>query len=366
MTFSQDGVALSLLDRRQRLDFRNEGLTPPTAEMWEAMRRAACTLEMAFSGADETVRELEATGATLTGQEAGLLVPSATAGTAAALLSWDLRAKRVLMEQRSHLWWMQGFHHAVYGSSIPIGLPGDKFGAISVELLRQEAQRSVYGMHHDVGAICLENTHTVCGGTVLTPHYMQQVATLATTVGARLFVDGARIFDAAVAQDVEVADLTAQADAVVVSLNKGPGAPYGALLCGSAAVIRAARHEADRLGVNQVHKAGIFAAAGLVGLKGVRERLKRNHAMAGRMARALSQLEGLSVDLETVQTNLMRVNVGGTGLAAVPFAERLAAKGLGVRIVEPDCIRFVTHDAIDDSHVEEAISIVNQVITELP
>ncbi|MCL4748297.1 MAG: hypothetical protein KJZ83_23235, partial [Burkholderiaceae bacterium] len=208
----------SPLDKRQRLDFRNEGLVPPTAQMWEAMQRAASTLEMAFSGADATVRELEAVGAELTGQEAGYLVPSTTAGTAATLLSWDLRGKRVIAEQRSHLWWMQAFHHTVYGSSIPIALPGDKFGAIDPDVIRQEAQRSAYGMRLETAVVCVENTHTVCGGTVLTPRYMQQVAAVAKEFGARLFVDGARIFDAAVSQGVTVAELTAQADAVVVSL----------------------------------------------------------------------------------------------------------------------------------------------------
>lgn len=354
-----------LVDGRQELDFRNEGLLPPTDEMWQAMRKASGRLEMAFSRVDPTVSKLEQQCAALTGHEEGFLVPSATAGTVISLLTWRRKGELLVTESRSHLYWMQNFHFSTYGQMAVAPIEGDKFGAIDIGRIEQEANRSAYNIRQKVGVISVENTHTVCGGTVLSARYMDDLRAVADKLDAKVFLDGARIFDAAVAQQVPVSALTKGADAVIFSLNKGPRAPYGAVLCGSSDFISQVRVEAERLGVNQVHKSGIFAGAALVGLENIEERLARNHSMAYRLAQQLAEIDKLSVDLETVQTNLVRVGVKNTGLSALEFVERLAAKGLGARIVEPDYIRFVTHEETDEQKVDAAAGIVKELMADL-
>lgn len=361
-----ENSSATLIDGRQKLDFRNDGLLPPTEAMWRAMKEASQGLEMAFSKVDPTISRLEQTCAELTAHEEAYMLPSATAATVISLLAWDRKGELLVTESRSHLYWMQHFHYSVYGQMGVAPIKGDVFGAIDVDLIAQEAAKSSYNIRHKVGIISVENTHTVCGGTVLTPEYMQSLREVADDLSAMVFLDGARIFDAAVAQDVPVSALTRDADAVVFSLNKGPRAPYGAMLCGTAEFIEKARIEAERMGVNQVHKAGIFAGAALVGLNdNLNARLKRNHEMARLLAQQLSQVDGIDINLDTVQTNLVRAGITNTGLSAVECTERMAELGLGVRIVEPDAIRFVTHEEVDEQHVNEAVDIVCQFVSSL-
>src|SRR5690606_22133350 len=356
----------ALIDGRQKLDFRNDGLLPPTEAMWRAMKEASLNLEMAFSRVDPTISRLEEICARLTGQEDAYMLPSATAATVISLLAWDRKGELLVTESRSHLYWMQHFHYSVYGQMSVLPIEGDKFGVMDLAHIQKEVSKSAYNIKLKTGVISVENTHTVCGGTVLTVDYMKRLRQLADSLSAKVFLDGARIFDAAVAQGVPVSALSSDADAVVFSLNKGPRAPYGAMLCGSAEFIEKTRVEAERLGVNQVHKGGIFAGAALVGLTdNLETRLKTNHQMAYLLASKLSEIPGISVDLETVQTNLVRASVRDTGLSAVDFAEQLAARGLGVRIVGSDAIRLVTHEGISEADVDEAVDIVRQVVASL-
>lgn len=355
----------SQIDTRQALDFRNEGLLPPTEAMWLAMRQAATNLEMAFSRSDPTIMELERTIADITGQEEAFLLPSATAATVISLLAWDRKGELLVTESRSHLYWMQNSHFSVYGQMVVAPIDGDKYGAIDIDQIKKESNRSAYNIKQKIGVISVENTHTVCGGTVLAPDYMDALRSTADDLGAKVLLDGARIFDAAVAQNVPVSSLTESADAVILSLNKGPRAPYGAVLSGTSEFIDSTRVEAERLGVNQVHKSGIFAGAALVGLKNLGDRLKRNHEMTRLLAEKLAAIEGLVVDLETVQTNLVRVGIMSTGLTAVEFVERLAALGLGARIVEPGFIRFVIHEEVSEQDVAKAVGIVQRLVDTL-
>jgi threonine aldolase len=192
------------------------------------------------------------------------------------------------------------------------------------------------------------------------------MAEIAHRNGAHLFLDGARVFNAAVAQAVPVRALTAPADHVVVSLNKGLGAPYGGLLCGDTAFIERARGVAKRLGLLAVHKAGLFAAAGLVAIREMMDGLADDHRRARRLATALADTPGLDVDLASVQTNLVRVSTEPLGVAALELAERVARHGLAIHVIEPFAFKLAICYAIDDGQIDEALSILRQVVAKTP
>lgn len=330
------------------------------------MRVADENFEVAYSGLDPNVSELERAGCQLSGHEAACFLPSTTSAALCALASMDIRGKQVIMEPRSHIRWLQRSHPSAYSGGAALLLPGDKFGAIDLQLLEQEMSRTAFGVRLDTGVVCLENTHNMCGGTVLPPAYLVQVSALAHRHGARLFIDGARLFNAAVALGVPVSALAQPADAIVMSLNKAVGAPYGALLCGAKELVDRARAEAMRIGANQVHKSGILAAAALVALEDVDVRAKADHSRARRLSEGLQNLPGIRIDMATVQTNLVKIETAEDGIGAHDLVGLLAEHGVGLTEINPTAIRAVTHGSITDDSVERAIEIFAMVLQAQP
>jgi threonine aldolase len=343
-----------------RLDLRYEVTHRPTQAMWEAMMKV--TPGMASSGEDPVVHELEDYVAQLTGKEATLFLPTTTNGTVLACMNRDLRGKQVIMEARCHIYWVERLHISHLAGAAPKLIRGDKFGAMDLEAIEGAINETAYGYTPPTGMICLENTHNVYGGTVLTPAYTQAAAKLAHDQGIGLFLDGARVFNSAVALGVPVRALTEPADHVVVSLNKGLGAPLGALLCGTREFIDGARVLAKRTGMVAIHKAGLFAAAGLVGLRTMYAGLADDHRRARRLAEALSEIDGLSIDLETVQTNLVRVSTKATGTSALELAHRVAEHGLAIHVLEPDVFKMALCYDVDDAQIDEALTIFQKVL----
>ncbi len=345
------------------LDLRYEVLKKPPEEMWDVMMKV--TPGMANAGQDEHVNELEALGAELTGKEAALFLPTTTNGTVLAHMNNDLHGKQVVMESRCHIFWVEALHVSHLAGAAPRLIRGDKFGAMDLDELEAVLSETAYGYTVPTGMVCLENTHNVCGGTVLTPEYTEQAAEIAHRHGADLFVDGARVVNAAVAQDVPIRALTEPADHVVISLNKGLGAPLGALLCNNAEFMVGVKLLAKLMCMIAMHKMGIFAAAGNIALTKMYEGLIDDHARAHRLASALSGMDGLYVDMETIQTNLFRVSTEPLGMRAVELGERLAVHGLGIHVLEPYAFKISICYAIDDVMVDEAISIFQKVLGEI-
>lgn len=191
------------------------------------------------------------------------------------------------------------------------------------------------------------------------------MADLAHRHGAHLFLDGARVFNAAVAQGVPVRALTSPADHVVVSLNKRLGAPYGGLLCSSAEFIERARLIAKRLGLLAVHKAGFFAAAALVALRAMMPGLADDHRRARALATELTAIDGLEIDLDSVQTNLIRVSTERLGVTALDLAQRVAQDGLAIHVIEPYAFKLALCYAIEDAQIAEAQTILARATGEL-
>lgn len=342
------------------LDFRYEIAHKPTPEMWEAMMQVRPG--MASSGQDPIVLDLEERVATMTGKEAALFLPTTTNGTVLTFMNADLRGKIVIMESRCHIYWVEQLHVADLSGAAPIAIRGDSLGAMDIEEVEAIIRETAYGYKHDLGMICLENTHNVCGGTTSTGEYTRRIAKVAHEHSGELYLDGARVFNSAVALGVPVSDLTSPADHVVVSLNKGLGAPLGGVLCSSAEAIEGVRLLAKRTGMISIHKAGLFAAAAIVGLETMYDRLADDHRRVRRLATELAEIDGLAVDPATVQTNLLRVGTEGLGITSLELALSVARHGLAIHVLEPYAFKMTVCYGIDDDQVEQALDIIRQVI----
>lgn len=293
------------------IDLRSDFCAAPTDEMWEAMRAAA--LGWAPAGEDESVNELERRGARLLGKEAAVLVPTCTVANVAAVLAQTQRGDGVLVDKDAHTAVAEGGWLTALA-----GLEPGRPPAIAL----------------------LENTHTRRGGTVLTAAETAELAGRAP----RSHLDGARLANAAVALGVPLAELAAPVDTVSFSLNKGLGAPLGALLAGDEKTIAAARGHLRRLGAGSVHKAGLYAAAGLLALDLV-ERLADDH----RRARELARLVGA----EEPQTNILYTDAG---------VEPLRAAGV-LALAFDGRTRLVVHRDVDDDAVAGAAAAVTSALS---
>jgi threonine aldolase len=357
-----DGNAIRW-SHRPEIDLRWEVSALPTAAMWEAMQTTQ--IGMADFGEDPAVNELEALGAELTGHEASMLVPTVTVGTILSLLAGAPRGTVVLMEERCHLYWVEELHVSYICGATARLVKGDKFGAISLDALERAMAKQFYGHPSRVAMLCLENTHNICGGTVLTAEYMHAVSAFCHAHNVTLYVDGARALNAAVALGIPLKHLTAPADYVVVGLNKGLGAPFGSLLCGSKQFIADARVNCRRLGSMGMHKAGIYAAACLVGLRTMVERLAEDQRRARILAEGIAGISGLKVDLETVQTNLVRVDLTHPGLTSYEVAVGLAERGVAIHAFEREAFKFALHYEIRDHHLSRVVDATTEVMEDL-
>ena len=345
--------------QKPTIDTRGEFLLRPTEAMWEAMRAA----DIGWPSWDEDpyVLRLQELAAEMTGQEAALFCPTTNVANLLAMMGFCGRGDVALMEARCHLWWVEERNLATHTGAVPRLIRGDKFGEMDVAEIEAAIVENAYGFRPRTSLVCLENTHNVAGGVALPPAYVAQVAEVAHRHDAAVFIDGARLFNAAVARGVPLRELAAPVDAVSLSLNKGLGAPYGSMLCGAADFIARARDHHRVLGSHSVHKEGMFAAAAIVALETMVERLAEDHARAQRLAELLGEMEGVRVDMETVQTNIVRVEIDC--MSPDDFSERVLDRGVGVSVLDADSVKFITHHGLGDDDIEAAANIVKDVLS---
>jgi len=335
------------------IDLRSDLCTVPTAEMWEAMR--AAELGWATFGEDVSVNALCARVAELLGKPAALWAPTCGMANLVALLTFCERGDAVVLESSSHVLTSEAMGIVEIAGLDPRSLHAadGRLDPGAVDALVEESRAIL---------LVLENTHTRAGGTVLSVELTEALAAAAVRHGCRVHLDGARLVNAAVALGVPMAALAAPANSIAFSLNKGLSAPMGTVLAGSEAVVARARTMLHRLGGSTVHKAGIAAAAGLVALETMVERIADDHRRARDLAERLSTIPGLRLDPERVETNIVLVDVSGTGLAAADLVTLLEAEG--VRGMERDTarLRFVTHRLVGDEEIEAAAAVVAAVV----
>ena len=342
------------------IELRSDTFTLPTSEMLAAI--TAARLGDDVYGEDPTVQHLERAAAERLGKQAALLVPSGTMANLCALLAHCPRGSKVLVGDETDIYIYEAGGASVCGGIVyePIATQPD--GRLLLEDL--EAAFPVDPEDPQLAPpalLCLENPHNRCGGAVLPLAYLRDVHQLAHGRRVALHLDGARIFNAAVALGVGVDEIAVHADSVQLCLSKGLSAPIGSLLAGTAEFVAKARRIRKMLG-GGMRQAGIIAAAGLVAVEQMVERLADDHRNAQRLARGLSRLSGITVLTDPVQTNIVFFRVTEPRLTWQSFIAAAARRGLQVAELGHGRIRAVTHRGVTERDVDEALAIVADVL----
>jgi threonine aldolase len=345
------------------IDLRSDTVTQPTPHMRQAMAQAAVGDDV--YGEDPSVNRLQELAAGMLGKEAALFVASGTMGNLISLMAQCRRGEEVILGNRSHIFMEEAGGYSVLGGVYGNPLPNQVDGTLELEAIQRAIHDDSDPHHARTALIALENTQNLCGGKVLSAAYTRTVGNLAHTQGLKLHLDGARIFNAAVAQGVKPAELAAPADSVQFCLSKGLCAPVGSMICGSNEFIHQARRIRKQLG-GGMRQAGELAAAGIVALEEMVDRLAEDHARARKLANCLADIPGLMVNLADQETNMVYFGFAGEiPLSTVELAQKTAAQGLMIDASETHRIRLVTHYWIDDQAVERAAQILGDIITNL-
>ena len=332
------------------IDLRSDTVTRPTEAMLESMREA--TFGDDSRDGDETVRKLEALAAERTGKEAGAFMPSGTMANLVAMLAHGNRGGEVLLEDGSHTLNAELGGIAAVAGLFYRGIPG-KRGAMDVEVLR-ESIRTLTRHHQGTALVWVENTHNRAGGAVLPLAHMRDVYGLAREKNVPVHLDGARLFNAAQALGTSVAALAQHSDSICFCVSKGLSAPVGSVLCGTAAFIERARACRRMVGGN-LRQAGPLAAAGIVALETMTNRLVEDHQTAKRLAEGFHRIDASLCDPKEVETNLVRVDVKKSGRRAAQWSADLKQKGIMVAPADIHVLRFVTHRHISAPDVDTAV-----------
>ena len=329
------------------IDLRSDTVTLPTDAMLKRMQRAP--LGDDGREGDPTVRELEARGAAVTGKAAALFVPSGTMGNLLALLAHAERGAEIFADAGAHLLNSELGSVATIAGLVPKPIAGRR-GAMDEAVLTDALRAS-----GRPGLIAMETTHNGAGGTVLPLAHMARIHALGQQNGIAVHLDGARLFNASVALGVPATRIAEHADSLMFCVSKGLSAPVGSLLCGSADLITKARGLRKLVG-GTMRQSGVVAAAGLVALETMIERLAEDHAAAKRLAGALTWLDAALADPDHVQTNILRIDVSASGRNAAAWAEGMKERGILVQASGPSQLRLVTHRHIDEAAVNRTIA----------
>lgn len=339
------------------VDLRSDTVSHPTPEMREAM--AAAPVGDDVYGEDPTINRLQEMAAQLLGKEAGLFVPSGTMGNLAAVLAHCGRGDEVILGDKSHTFLYEAGGISALGGVHSHQIRNQPGGTLAEEDILSAIRPD--DAHHPITRlVVLENTHNRCGGVALTAEYTRSVGELARERGLKLHLDGARLFNAAAALNVEPRQLAESVDSVTFCLSKGLSAPVGSVLCGDAEFIARAHRMRKILG-GGMRQAGILAAAGIIALESMTTRLHEDHARAQRLAAGLRGIPGLELDPGSPYTNMIFLNLKPPATAH-EVAGRLQEKGVKVGVVGRERFRLVTHYWVDDAGVERAITAFRETM----
>lgn len=338
------------------IDLRSDTVTQPTEEMREAMYHAEVGDDVYEE--DPTVNELEALAASLLGKEAALFVTSGTQGNQVAVLSHTRPGEEVILEAESHI-----FYYEAGAVASLAGVQTKTINSYRGQMSLDDIREAIRGddIHlPKTSLICLENTHNRAGGAVLPLDYMREVHELAQSQHIPVHLDGARLFNAAVALGVELKDITQHVETVQVCLSKGLSAPMGSILAGPKKWIQTARKWRKRLG-GGMRQVGFAAAPGIIALTQMVDRLQEDHEHAKVLAEGLSHLEGIDVDVQAVETNIVLIGTKALGVKAADFVLRMKENGILANAFGPYTIRLMTHREITTDHVEKTIRVMEQL-----
>lgn len=340
------------------IDLRSDTVTLPTEDMRKAMAQAPVGDDVLDE--DPTIHKLQDLAAEKMGKESALFVPSGTMGNLACLLTHCNRGDEMILGDRSHIFLNEVGSASALGGIHPRTLPNAANGTLPLELLEKAIRRD--DVHYPpTRLICLENTHNYCCGSPLTVDYMDQVAELAAKHGLKIHLDGARIFNAAIALAADVRDLVRQADSVMFCLSKGLSAPVGSLVCGSREFIRLARKMRKMLG-GGMRQAGHLAAAGILALEQMIDRLAEDHAHAQKLALGLAHIKGIRLDPQSVKTNIIFFELNHPGTNPEIFLQQLESRGIKILMTAPGLFRAVLNRGISEKQVDHALTVMRDIL----
>ena len=343
------------------VDMRSDTITQPTSSMRRAMFEAEVGDDV--FGEDPTVNRLEEMVAERLGKEAALFVASGTMANLVSQLTHCGRGDEMILGDQSHMFFYEQGGSAALGGIHPRSLPNKPDGTIPPAEI--EAAIRPEDVHFPkTKLIVLENTHNRCNGRPLDAGYIHSVAKLARRYGLKLHIDGARLFNAATALGVAAEDLVAEADSVSICLSKGLAAPVGSVVCGTEEFIAQARRNRKIVG-GGMRQAGVLAAAGIVAITEMVDRLADDHENAGKLADGLANIPGLSIDPEMVSTNIVYFDVTKENLTARILVENIDRQGIRLLPTGPHRLRAVTNYHVTSSDIDYVLDVFSDTLKRL-
>jgi threonine aldolase len=337
-------------------DFRSDTVTRPTEEMRKAMYNAEVGDDVHHD--DPTVHKLEEIAADKIGKEAALFVPSGTMGNTIAMMIGVGAGKEVILEENCHIQNFEMGNVSRLAHAVPRVLPSDH-GKIPLDLIEKNIHTALREHMTHTTAIALENTHNTWGGRILDLQYLADVQKLAKKYELYSHLDGARVFNAAVGLGIDVKEISKYFDSLMFCLSKGLAAPVGSILAGSKEFIKEARFVRKYLG-GGMRQVGIIAAAGIVALESMVDRLAEDHQRIKHLAQQIADLPNITVNPDEVETNMLMLTL--KSMKAEEFLEKLAAKNIWALPFTDHIVRIVTHKDIDDTDIEKAITAIREIV----
>jgi threonine aldolase len=339
------------------IDLRSDTVTKPTDEMREAMARAEVGDDV--YGEDPTARRLQERAAEIMGKEAALFVPSGSMGNQIAVRLHTEPGQEVIVEERSHMFNTEMAGMAVISGALahPIRCQDGMMDWDSIAA----AIRPKSSYFAQTGLVAVENTQNLAGGTVMSFERMQEIAERTHERGLPVHLDGARIFNAAIVLKLDVAEIASLFNSVMFCLSKGLGAPVGSMIVGTRDFIDRAVPVRRMLG-GGMRQVGVLAAAGLVALERMTARLEEDHANAQVLAKGLAQIQGVNIDPERVQTNILVFDIADTGQSTAEFTAKLKQRGVLASGISAREMRMVTHKDVSRDDCEVALRAIREAL----
>ncbi len=350
------------------IDLRSDTVTLPSPKMREAMAHAELGDDV--YGEDPTINRLQDLAAELTGKEAALFVPSGTMGNLIAILTHAGRGQAVIVGDQSHIYHYEAGGASVLGGSPMYVVPNTKDGMFDLELVKANIADESDAHVAPTALLCIENTHNRCGGAVLSKEQVEALSTLAHTQSVRIHMDGARVFNAAAALHIPVSELVKSVDSLMFCLSKGLSAPVGSMLVGDKEFIRRA-HRARKLLGGGMRQAGVLAAAGIVALEEMVDRLPEDHENAKLLAQGLADFPQIEIDPERVVTNILYFTLCDeqqkelSASQTVLFTARAREQRVLLGHTGGGSIRAVTHYGIERQHITTALAGIRRALIDM-
>jgi threonine aldolase len=338
------------------VDLRSDTVTRPTPEMRRAMAEAEVGDDV--YGEDPTVNRLESRAAEIFGKEAALFVPTGCMGNLISIKVWTHHGDEVICDERGHVNLYELASMSAIAGCMPRVARGED-GILTWKQIEAVIRPRIY-YDSQTALICLENTHNMAGGIVYPTAQVEDICDQAHAAGLKVHMDGARIFNAAVALGEDVAHMTRRVDSVMFCLSKGLGAPVGSMILGTRSFIEKARVYRKMFG-GGMRQAGVLAAAGLVALERSPKRLHIDHENARRLSEGIADIPTLRIDPKKVRTNIVIFDCSKTGKTAVEFCEALSARGVWAQDTAVHSVRFVTHCDVNRDGIDRALNVLHEV-----